>query len=206
MKVHTNTKNVFTAISSLALWTGFFAQFILGACSSGEKKETVNKDSLSYSNKTYFEDCKKLKATAFRMDSILLQQMEIDLPSARQAIKAFADFANYCHNDSLSPIYLIKCAQVARAINNVPQAKIVLEKCIEDYPRFRDRPAAMFLLAQLYDEVIYLNNEMEAKRLYEQIIEEYPASDWAHSAKGALAFIGKTDEQIMQTIKGRKEK
>lgn len=206
MKRHPHTSVFVAAGSFLFVLTAILSQAFFSSCSAPVKEEKANKDSITYANKTYLDDCRKLKASALHMDSILLQQMEIDPPSARQAIKAFADFANYCHGDSVAPVYLIKCAQVARAINNVPQAKIVLEKCIADYPQFRDRPAAMFLLAQLYDEVIYLNNEMEAKRLYEQIIEEYPTSDWAHSAKGALAFIGKTDEQIMQTIRGRKEK
>ncbi len=146
-------------------------------------------------------NCDSLKRLALKSDSILLLQMEIDQAAARAGIKAFADFANFCPTDSLSPIYLIKCAQVSRAINQIPQAKIVLEKCIRDYPQFKDRPAALFLLAQLYDEVTYLNNEEEAKKLYEQIITEYPNSEWAHSARGAMQFLGKSDAEIIKELK-----
>jgi len=41
--------------------------------------------------------------------------------------------------------------------------------------------------------------------MYEQILSEYPRSDWAYSAKGALAFIGKSDEEILRTYKLKKK-
>lgn len=155
--------------------------------------------------KNFLTDCKKLSAAARYSDSILLGQTDIDKVSANNAIKAFTDFAFYCKSDSMAPVYLIKTAQVARAINNIPQAKTVLDECIESHRSFKNRPAALFLLAQLYDDDTYLNDEAEAKRLYEQIINEYPKSDWAISAKGAINFLGKSDEQILKELK-RKNK
>ncbi|MDO9000933.1 MAG: tetratricopeptide repeat protein [Bacteroidota bacterium] len=158
-------------------------------------------DSIIRSNKLYLSDCKKLLSEAKKMDSILLKEMEVKNDVANKAIKAFTDFAYYCASDSLCPIYLIKTAQVAQSINNIPQAKVVLDKCIVDYKNSIHRPAALFLLAQLYDEATYLNNEMEAKQLYQKIIDEYPKSDWAKSSKGALNFIGKSDSQIIDQLK-----
>lgn len=155
--------------------------------------------------KNYFGDCKKLRQAAKSMDSVLLNELDLDKTLANKAIKAFTDYAYYCQGDSLSPIFLIKTAQVAKAINNIPQAKIVLDRCIENYPQFYDRAAAIFLLAQLYDENTYMNNEMEAKRLYQQIIDEYPKSDWAVSAKGAIRFVGKSDEQIAREFLKKKK-
>lgn len=156
--------------------------------------------------KNYLSDCKQLLAQARKMDSLLLTQTEADKASAVKAIEAFTDFAFYCQSDSMGPVYLIKTAQVARAINNIPQAKLVLDRCIETYPAFKDRPAALFLLAQLYDENTYLNDEVQAKKLYEEIINDYPKSDWALSAKGALSFIGKTDAEILNELKNKRGK
>lgn len=177
--------------------------FVFFSCSGNhsESKQSENTEA-----KKSVINCDSLKRLALKSDSVLLSQMEIDQAAARAGIKAFADFANFCPTDSLSPIYLIKCAQVARAINQIPQAKLVLEKCVRDYPQFKDRPAALFLLAQLYDEVTYLNNEEEAKKLYEQIITEYPSSDWAHSARGAMQFLGKSDAEIIKELKKKKAK
>lgn len=163
------------------------------------KSETA--DSSKTISKKFIVDCGQLKRDAIKMDSILLGQIEVDEPSAKKAIVAFTEFANYCDTDTLSPVFLIKTAQVARVINHIPQAKTALDQCIAAYPHFRDRPAALFLLAQLYDENTYLNNEQEAKALYQKIIDEHPKSPWANSAKGAIAFIGKSDKQIMEELK-----
>jgi hypothetical protein len=156
--------------------------------------------------KNFLTDCKKMLNEARRTDSILLNETEVNKTSANNAIKAFTDFAFYCKSDTMCPIYLIKTAQVARVINNIPQAKVALDQCINTYPNFKNRAAAMFLLAQLYDENTYLNNEAEAKKIYEEIMNEYPKSDWALSAKGAISFIGKSDEEILQELKKKQKK
>jgi outer membrane protein assembly factor BamD (BamD/ComL family) len=176
---------------------------LLAAC--GGQQNKPNTEDVQTRKGGYFSDCKKLRAEAFYMDSVLFTQNELDTVSAQKAIIAFTDFANYCQSDSLSAIFLVKTAQVAKAINNIPQAKIALDKCIEDYPNFRDRPAALFLLGQLYDDQNYMNDENEAKRLYQKIIDEYPHSDWAMSAKGALAFVGKSDAEITKIIINQKK-
>jgi len=192
----------------------FFIQRVLlttflffSSCSddhSGNESE-VRKNTVVDSNarlaKNYLTDCRKLFAEAKYMDSVLLNETEINKTSANKAIRAFTDYAYYCQSDSLCPVYLIKTAQVARVINNIPQAKLALDKCIQSYPSFKNRPAALFLLAQLYDENTYLNNEAEAKKLYEEIINDYPKSDWAVSAKGAISFIGKSDDEILRELK-----
>jgi len=199
--------------SNLVLSLSIAIFIFLSACSNNQsvdaivtKKDSVvtASDSLNKPLKSYSADCKNLVVEAKRMDSLLLKEMEVKVDVANQAIKAFTDFAYYCSNDSLCPIYLIKTAQVAQSINNIPQAKIVLDKCVDEYPNSIHRPAAMFLLAQLYDEATYLNNEAQAKLIYEKIISEYPKSDWAKSSKGALNFVGRSDEQIMQSLKKQK--
>ena len=152
-------------------------------------------------NINYLADCKNYYSEAKKLDSILLRELDLNTTLANKAIKAFTNFAYYCQNDTMSPVYLIKTAQVARAINNMPQAKIVLDKCINDYPTFKNRAAALFLLAQIYDDPGALNSETEAQKIYQKIIDEHPKSDWAKSAKGALTFIGKSDAQIMEELK-----
>ena len=151
----------------------------------------------------YFSDCRDLKVAALKMDSTLLVQTEVSDTVAMRGVRAFTDFAYYCHHDSMAPVYLVKTAQVARAINNLPQAENALKYCVAEFPDFRDRPAALFLLAQLYDEKSFMQNRDEAQRIYKQIIDEYPKSDWAVSAQGALAMLGKTDDEIIRMLKQR---
>ena len=134
-----------------------------------------------------------------------MRETEVKNELANKAIKVFTDYAFYCTNDSVSPVFMIKAAQIAQSINNIPQAKFILDKCIADHPEFKNLPAAIFLLGQLYDdENSYLNNEVEAQKLYNRIINEYPKSDLVPSAKGALLMIGKTDKQLMEELKRKK--
>lgn len=179
---------------------------VLTACGNDKAGKHQTTESDSTSKQLTSIDCGLLKSLALKNDSILLQETSVNVATASQAIKAFVDFANFCPTDSLSPVFLIKTAQVATAINQIPQAKVVLEKCIRDYPQFTERPAALFLLARLYDETVYLNNENEARVLYEQIINEYPTSTWAMNADAAIGFLGKTDEQILRELKKKSKK
>lgn len=188
-----------------------FAIIIASCSGKNEVKENVTHSSeidstpseyskgVSRNSKEYLNDCKKLFAEAKKMDSIIMRETEVKTDVANKSMKAFTDYAYYCKNDSLAPVFLIKTAQIAQSVNNIPQAKLVLDKCIGDHSNFKNLPAAIFLLAQLYDdENSYLNDEVHAKKLYKQILEEYPKSDLAPSAKGALFQIGKTDAQIIK--------
>lgn len=172
------------------------------------KKDTAQSQYLkapSRDSKNYLNDCKSLLTDAKRMDSVIMQEIEVKREVANKAIKAFTDYSFYCKNDSIAPIFLIKSAQIAQSVNNIPQAKFVLDKCINDYPHFKNLPAALFLLGQLYDdENSYLNNEVEAQKLYKRIVEDYPKSDLVPSAKGALLMIGKSDKQMMEEFKNKK--
>src|SRR5690606_34104877 len=134
---------------------GFLFCFV-AACDPVQKEEmpeTQIKPPSSWRNPDNFsDDCTKLRAEAFAIDSMLLQQVETDDSLAASAIKAFTDFAYYCHNDSMSPVYLVKTAQVARTVGNIPQAQRALEFCIREFRDFSGRPATLFLLAQLYED------------------------------------------------------
>lgn len=177
--------------------------FFLVACNSS--KEEAPKDSIATRDSIstvavdtpVVKDCAILYKRARAMDSTILKALEVDVAVANKAIRAFTDYAFYCESDSLSPIFLIKTAQIAMSINNPNQAKVVLDRVLSNYPKFKNKPAAIFMLAQLYDEQTLLNNEAEAKKLYEQLVYEYPKSEWASSAKAAIKLLGKSDEQIV---------
>ena len=86
----------------------------------------------------------------------------------------------------------------AQTLNKFSQAQSFFTKCIDEFPDFKNRGAAIFLLAQLYDDASKLNNEEEAAKYYRQVIREYPKSAFAEDAKAAIKNFGKTDEQLIQ--------
>src|SRR4051812_49130906 len=104
---------------------------ILAGCSQQERKEEVpvaKRDTIKRRDPhNYMSDCRDLYNKALQIDSILQQQVEAEASLGNKAIAAFTDYAYYCDNDSTSAIYLIKTAQVARAIRNIPQAEKALQ-------------------------------------------------------------------------------
>lgn len=173
--------------------------FLLSACNTGNdnlQNENIKNDSLKIT--TNSGDCKILLAEALKIDSALLTSTNLNVNSAEQAINAFNNFASACKDDSLAPIFLLKAGQIAQSISKFQQSKILLQKCADEFPNFRNRGAALFLLAQVYDNVSMLNNETEAKKVYEQIIKEYPNTAWERDSKSCIKNLGKTDEELVK--------
>jgi outer membrane protein assembly factor BamD (BamD/ComL family) len=188
-----------------------FIVFLMFVNCTGTKNEEnsaseAKKDSTSQSNSVYTNDCRTLYLDAIKNDSIILLATEVNPEVGNKAVKAFADFAFYCPNDTLAPVFLLKAGQIAASINNLPQAQVCFEKCYTDFPNFKNRGAAMFLLAQLYDEASQLNDEEKARELYGKIINSFPNSEWSASADAARALIGKTDEQIIKEFEKKNSK
>lgn len=147
--------------------------------------------------------CEVLLAQARKWDSILLNGTSLNKPVANQSITAFEIYAGHCKNDSIAPVYLIKGAQVAQAVMNFQKSRSLLQTCLDSFPNFRNRPAAMFMLAQLYDEHSMLNNEAEAKKIYDDIIYKYPKTPWAENARYALNNLGKSDADLVKEFSAK---
>lgn len=159
-----------------------------------QKTEEAKKDTIIVNH----GNCAAFYHDASVLDSILMKETKVNKDLAERAINAFNTYGSECMNDSLAPIFLLKAGQVAQSIANYQQAEILLRKCTTAFPNFRNRGAALFLLAQLFDEPTMLNNEAEAKIIYEDIIKSYPNTAWARDAKASIANLGKTDEQLIQ--------
>jgi outer membrane protein assembly factor BamD (BamD/ComL family) len=176
---------------------GFFitGTLFLISCENGsseQKQEKVKKDTILVTDK-----CTNLLNEAKRLDNILLKATIVNNNIAEQATKAFYEFSSNCKEDTLAPVFLIKAGQVSQSINKYTQAQSFFTKCIDEFPEFKSRGAAMFLLAQLYDDASILNNESEARTIYHQLIREYPDSPYANDARACIKNLGKTDEELI---------
>lgn len=172
---------------------------ILTSCGGSQSQQTTSVQTTDTLNALESDqDCKSYYRAAAKADSVLMHATSQNIADAENALKAFNSFASFCRKDTLAAIFLVKGGQVAQSIRNFTQAKAMWEQCITNFPQSKNRSVAMFLLAQLYDDVTMLNNEEEAKKLYEQIVKEYPKSALATDAKTCLNNLGKSDEQLVQ--------
>ncbi len=177
------------------LFTSSLCFFSCNSNSIAEKKQDEKKDTIPV---VELDECSKRFNEAKRLDNILLKATVVNNDIAEQAIEAFHKFSSNCKTDTLAPVFLIKAGQVAQSIRKYTQAQAFFTKCIDDFPKFKSRGAAFFLLAQLYDDASILNNESEARTIYHQIIREYPTSSYANDAKACLQNLGKTDEELVK--------
>lgn len=167
------------------------------ACSTNSSKDVEEKqveNAIVVTNDT----CTTLYIKAKQTDEVLMRATNFSKQQAELAIVDFMAYTSVCKNDTLTPVFLIKSAQLAQSINNFQKAEAYLKQCITEHDRYPNRGAAMFLLAQLYDDANKLNNETEAKMIYQSILKEYPNSDWAKDAKSAISNLGKSDEQLIE--------
>jgi len=195
-----NFKNILKQILIL-LFAAFVVFLMFYNCTGNkaeQKEKITGKDSVQKTNSVYTNECRTLYLDAVKNDSIIMAATEVDPQVGNKAVKAFADFAFYCKDDSLAPIFLLKAGEIASTINNLPQAQVCFEKCYTEFPDFKNKGAAMFLLARLYDEPNLLNDEEIARELYGKIINMFPNTEWAKQADAARALIGKTDDQIIK--------
>lgn len=173
--------------------------FIFSSCSqTAQDKQTNTTTDTAQTVVNPSNDCSEYLKKAQQADNKLLTATNFNKADAENAIVAFYNFVSVCPKDSMAPVFLLKGGQVAQSIENYSKAKELFYMCINNFPDFKNRGAAMFLLAQLYDTPTMLNNEEEAKKLYEQIIKEYPKTNFANDAKACLNNLGKSDEQLIQ--------
>ena len=201
-------------MKSLKFLSGIIiALIILFSCKNPGKTENKIQDSTlnqkkqePVSNSVFTNDCKTLFDEACKMDSIILGSTELNAGLGNKTIKCFTDFSYYCKDDSLAPVFLIKAGQIAQSINNLPQAQLCFSKCVENYPDFKNRGAAMFLLAQLYDDDHMLNDEEKAKEIYINILNSYPKTEWAKNARSCIDLLGKSDKDIVKEFNKKNKK
>ncbi len=116
----------------------------------------------------------------------------------KELIGKYKDFAQKFKNDSLTPIFILKAADLSVSINNYNNAIELYESINFKYPKFEKAPIALFLEAMVYAD--YLKNDLLAKKKYEEFIAKYPNHQLVNDAKKSIEFLGKSPEEILQLI------
>lgn len=150
------------------------------------------------------DSCKYYINQSKKTDSILINASTYDEKLAIEANNLFVKTALLCNHDSISPLYLMKAAQLSQTLNKLDMSEKYLTKIINDYPKTKFIPAAKFLLAQYYADKNLLNQPEKAKQLFNEIIKDFPQSVWAENSAAALQWVGKSDEEILKQLKNKK--
>ena len=175
----------------------FFILLISG-CSNNNLKETMQSDSIAQPNKEiYLNEIKKL-------ESQLSSTETLNDTLATKVVKAYTDYAYTFVQDSLSPDFLFKAAEVAMGLKAYDKALIYYKSISDKYPSFRLKTESLFLQGYLYDN--FLNDDVKAKQIYEQVIDKYPNDKLAEDSKAAITNLGKTDEDLIKEFQAKNKK
>ncbi|NLO50196.1 MAG: tetratricopeptide repeat protein [Bacteroidales bacterium] len=142
------------------------------------------------SGRQAIEQIKKTEASVFDENGM------IDPARVDELIGVYISFADNYPQDSLSPGYLFKAADVAMTTNRSNQAITLYQRIREEYPDYRKVPEALFLEGYVFEN--YLGRLDKAKAIYEDFLEKYPDNDFAKDAEISLKYLGKSPEELTE--------
>lgn len=142
----------------------------------------------------------------FLFDQVLVEPDEygINRQNALKYVDGAEAYALIKPEDKNTPKYLYQAAEIARSLRTMPKAMSLYDWILDKYPDHEKSPTVMFIKGFILEQEF--KQEEEAKALYQQFIERYPDHEMASSAKFLLENIGKSDEEILQSIEAKKEK
>jgi len=171
--------------------------FVFTSCSNNESNEaketadTLTVDAQKAPDKQeLYNHILELEKEIFDTTKSLNRGAAIDL------MVSYAKYANSFPNDSLSPEFLYKAAEVARGFGDGKKAIGYYELLLQKYPNYSKRAVSLFMIAFTYDNL--LKDTANAGKFYRKFIKEYPNHKLAEDAKQLLKFLGKNPEDIIK--------
>ncbi len=114
-----------------------------------------------------------------------------------RVLKDYIDYSDLYKEDSLTPSYLFKAADLANGLQQPKESIAIYDRLLKDYPDYKKAPAALFMEGFIYDTV--LKDKEKAKEIYMLFLNKYPDHPLAQSAQSSLEQInsGLSDEELI---------
>lgn len=154
---------------------------VLASCGNGKKP-------LAEKNKSISEILEKEKKL------MLIDEPDADL--ADEMIKLYKSYADKYPQDSITPEYLFRAAEIAMNFGRAYEAIEFLSKIEKDYKKFDKYPASIFLKAFIYEN--YIGDISKATDYYTIFLEKYPNHKLSKDAEAALSYIGLDDDELIK--------
>lgn len=119
---------------------------------------------------------------------LLSNSVTIDTSKAEELIQLYKDFAGRFKDDSLSPNYLLKAADISMNLSKGQQAIEFIDIILKKFPNYEKYPDCMFLKAYILEN--QLNDLKNAEKIYKEFLDKYPEHAFAVSAKSAIENLG----------------
>lgn len=132
---------------------------------------------------------------------------EITTPDPAKAMrlgKLYIAYAEANPNDSVSPDFLYKAADISMNLSDPNLTIALFDKIITTYPNYKNVSTVAFLKAYVYEN--QLNNYGNAQKYYLEFLDKYPDSDFADDAVVSLNNLGKSPEELIKEFESKIDK
>jgi outer membrane protein assembly factor BamD (BamD/ComL family) len=149
-------------------------------------------------------DRARLIANVKAIEIKLSTQPTLDPTSANIAVTAYTAFVNKFPDDTVSPKFLFKAANLVMTIGQYDRAIRLYDSICTKYPGFRYVPDCVFVEGFIYDT--YKKDTAKAHAKYQEVITKYPDNNLAGQAKAAISALGKSDEELIKEFQEKNNK
>ena len=111
------------------------------------------------------------------------------------------NFADEYPNDSLSPKYLHKAAELALAIDMSKEAISTLDTLIKRYPDYKYLPDAIFFKGFIQEN--HLKDFAAAEKTYKDFLKRFPNHELAAQVVVIIENIGKSPDEMVKEFMER---
>lgn len=141
-----------------------------------------------------------------KIDSIETQ-IRISIDSARnpdvglalEAIRQYELFSYKYADDSLSPVYTFKSAQIFDGmLNDKAKAAELYLRIYDNYPEYKNRPMMLFYRGNALHDLGDTTNAVNSLKLF---IAKYPEHEFRDDAENLVEFIRMDEEDMMKFFK-----
>lgn len=142
----------------------------------------------------------KLQAEIEQAEQPLMTiQNEADTLAANQLLDKYVQFADHFPDDTLSPVYLFKGANLMIGVGNTDKAIDMFDRVIENYPDFGDLPLCYVFKGMALEQA---QRSDEAAATYEAFLQQFPDHFLAKDINALLPMVrqGMNPEQQLEEI------
>ncbi len=125
----------------------------------------------------------------------------IDKQKAAQLIDRYVLYADAFPEDTMTPEYLFRAADISMNIFESGQAIDLYNRIINNYPEYEKLPQCLFLKAFVYEN--NMNDLNNAKRYYKEFLVKYPNDEFANDAEMSLKNLGKSPEELIKEFEAK---
>ena len=142
--------------------------------------------------------CAERQKVVNSMESGLKLDLEFDTLKVANLIKTYAEFSNACPNDSLTPEYLTRRADLLRGIGKIHEAIKQLLSVHDGFPNYDRNVMCALLVGYLYENE--LGDDEMAEKMYRNVIELYPDSREAEISRQSIKHLGISPEDVVRSF------